>query len=318
MNKLPGVRKLALTGEMIYLIFGLRVMSDVRLPALTIEHNLKHSVDVHIRMNTQEEIGQAYRDKPFEFIVHDNGVWFYCPQAGLFKVTGGKDIEIIPDNPSDEDLLRIYILGSMMGICLLQRRILPLHGSAVEIGGQAYALIGESGAGKSTLASTMIQQGYKLISDDVIAVTCINDKPMVAPSYPQQKLWQESIDQLGLDSASYRSIYGRETKFNVPVKQHFTDRPLPLVGIFELDRGEASEPRLVRAPKLEKLHLLFKHTYRQFMVPRLNLMDWHFSITSQLASKVDMYQLIRPNEGYSAPMMAELVLETLHKEKETV
>ena len=71
----------------------------------------------------------------------------------------------------DEDVIRLYILGTCMGAILMQRKILPLHGSAIEIDGKAYAIVGDSGAGKSTLASAFLKQGYQLVSDDVIAVS---------------------------------------------------------------------------------------------------------------------------------------------------
>ena len=58
-----------------------------------------------------------------------------------------------------------------MGAILMQRRLLPLHGSAIAINGKAYAIVGDSGAGKSTLASAFLNKGYQLISDDVIAVS---------------------------------------------------------------------------------------------------------------------------------------------------
>ena len=59
----------------------------------------------------------------------------------------------------------------MYGALLMQRKILPLHGSAVAIDGKAYAIVGDSGAGKSTLASAFLNKGYQLLSDDVIAVS---------------------------------------------------------------------------------------------------------------------------------------------------
>ena len=57
-----------------------------------------------------------------------------------------------------------------MGAILMQRKILPLHGSAIAIDGKAYAIVGDSGAGKSTLASAFLKRGYQLLSDDVITV----------------------------------------------------------------------------------------------------------------------------------------------------
>ena len=53
----------------------------------------------------------------------------------------------------------------------MQRKVLPLHGSAIAINGKAYAIIGDSGAGKSTLALAFLNRGYRLLTDDVIAVS---------------------------------------------------------------------------------------------------------------------------------------------------
>ena len=38
-----------------------------------------------------------------------------------------------------------YLLGTCMGTILMQRKILPLHGSAIEIEGKVYAIVGDSG-----------------------------------------------------------------------------------------------------------------------------------------------------------------------------
>ena len=41
----------------------------------------------------------------------------------------------------DEDIIRLYILGTCMGAILMQRKILPLHGSAIAINGKAMRLL---------------------------------------------------------------------------------------------------------------------------------------------------------------------------------
>ena len=73
-----------------------------------------------------------------------------------FCIQEGKRIIVSPIEGSDEDEIRLYILGTCMGAILMQRKILPLHGSAVAIDGKAYAIVGDSGAGKSTLASAFL------------------------------------------------------------------------------------------------------------------------------------------------------------------
>ena len=77
-----------------------------------------------------------------------------------------------------------------MGAILMQRKVFPLHGSAIAINGKAYAFVGDSGAGKSTLASAFLNKGYQLLSDDVIAVSLSQDEnihlllhPILSKSY---------------------------------------------------------------------------------------------------------------------------------------
>ena len=65
---------------------------------------------------------------------------------------------------TDEDMIRLYILRDMYGTLLMQRKILPFHGSAIAINGKAYAIVGDSGAGKSTLASAFLKEGYQLLT----------------------------------------------------------------------------------------------------------------------------------------------------------
>ena len=112
-----------------------------------------------------------------------------------------------------------------------------------QLDGKVYAIVGDSGAGKSTLASAFLKQGYKLLSDDVIAVSVSQENPIpyVTPSYPQQKLWQESLNIFGMENSNYRSIYGRENKYCIPVTKALLRHPLPLAGVFELVKTENND-----------------------------------------------------------------------------
>ena len=75
------------------------------------------------------------------------------PDTAIFSIQEGKQIIVSPMGNTCEDKIRLYILGICMGALLMQRGILPLHGSAINIDGKVYAILGNSGAGKSTLAA---------------------------------------------------------------------------------------------------------------------------------------------------------------------
>ena len=189
------------------LLFGLKVQSEILLPEATQHLDPLNLIDVEIVIEDVPVIDDEWTGINYYFAKKENEVLFQVPDVATFFMQDGKKIIVSPEPDTDEDQLRLYLLGTCMGVILLQRKILPLHGSVIAIDGKAYAIVGDSGAGKSTLASAFLNQGYQLLTDDVIAVQFDeNNIPMVIPSYPQQKLWQESLDHFGVNSDQVPTI----------------------------------------------------------------------------------------------------------------
>jgi hypothetical protein len=123
---------------------------------------------------------------------------------GRFRITDGVRIAWHRQHSgvSDQDI-RTFLLGSAVGALLIQRGMLVLHGNALEKDGQAIVCLGHSGAGKSTLAYALMQQGWRLLADDLVAV---NGEGMVLPGIPRIKLWHDAAKAFGLDPASLPPI----------------------------------------------------------------------------------------------------------------
>ncbi|MCJ8009108.1 aldolase [Lederbergia wuyishanensis] len=294
--------------------FGLNIISEVPLPELSIVSDSIDNVDIVIEYRDLFDLWEQSSKPNRYFSVKKNSVLFHVPNVAIYLIENGKNIYVSPSIGAHEDQIRLYLLGTCMGAILLQRKILPLHGSAIAINGKAYAIVGDSGAGKSTLASSLLNKGYQLLSDDVIPVT-ISQKgfPIVTPAYPQQKLWQESLDAFGMTSTDYRPIIERESKFAIPVSSKFSTEALPLAGVFELIKTNHDEIIIDPILKLERLHTLFYHTYRNFFISDLGLREWHFQITAGIANNVPIYRLQRPIDSFSANDLASLILNTIKK-----
>lgn len=300
--------------RVIYRAFGFKILSDIFLPELIQTNEQEGMVDIEIKINNLSKFNSELADQPYKHMVKENAVMFYIPDVAFFSVEEGKRITVSTVDGADDGLIRLYILGTCMGVILMQRRIFPLHGSAVVIDGKAYAFIGDSGAGKSTLASAFLHEGYQLLSDDIIAVSLSQDNiPIVTPSYPQQKLWQESLNNFGMETSHYQSIYGRETKYCVPVSSQYSPDPVPLAGVFELVKIENKMVELDPIKKLSGLQTLFNHTYRNFLIPRLELMEWHFSISANIVNQINVYQLRRPISTFSVSQLVDVILDTVNK-----
>ncbi|WP_141504345.1 aldolase [Paenibacillus luteus] len=299
---------------MAYKAFGLMIESELSLPELARVEDSREPVDVKVTIDSS--LKDSLNLEPYDFTVDGSAITVMMPEAAVFRVEGGDRIIISPLDGADEDLIRLYVLGTCVGALLLQRSIYPLHGSAIAINSKAYAFVGHSGAGKSTLASAFISKGYSLLSDDVIALSPFESAQptFVTPAYPQQKLWQQSLDAFGVKKEELKAIYGRETKFCIPVVTSFCSTALPLGGVFELSTTDEDDVSVQLVPALERLDLLFRHTYRNFLVQKLGMTHWHFNSSAKLAGKLPIYQLRRPLNRFTAPQLVELVLNTISAE----
>ncbi|MDR7000632.1 aldolase [Neobacillus niacini] len=300
-----------------YRAFGLNIISEIALPELSRFAERKVFFDTKISIGDLEKEWSLTGALINQFYIKENIIMFQIPEVAIFSIKNGKQIIVSPLSSFNEDEARLYILGTCMGAILLQRRILPLHGSAIVIDGKVYGFIGDSGAGKSTIASAFIHKGYSLLTDDVIAVTLSKHGiPVVTPSYPQQKLWQESLNQFGMDHQQFRPLVERETKYAVPVPSNFLHKSYPLAGVFEIVKTNHDEIEILPIQGVKRLETLYYHTYRNFMIAPAGLTEWHFHSLVQIVNKINLFQLNRPNSYFTAHELPDLVLQMIKKSKE--
>ncbi|WP_078545773.1 HPr kinase/phosphorylase [Litchfieldia alkalitelluris] len=300
-----------------YRAFGLNIVSDIQIEELQKTTIPDSESNIFIELGDLSMVWEESIKTTEYFVIKEDYIFVHIPKVAIFKIQKGNNIIVSPISPIKMDAIRLYLLGTCMGSILIQRGILPLHGSAIEVNGKAYAIVGDSGAGKSTLASAFLRRGFRLISDDVIPVSLSKDNiPMVTPAYPQQKLWQESLTEFGIESTNLRPIIDRETKFAIPVPNQFVNQQLPLAGIFELVKTNNEEIVIKEVKNLERLQKLFYHTYRNFLIEHAGLLEWHFSFITRLLNDIKIYQIKRPVSYFTAHNITTLILQTIEQEVE--
>ena len=293
-----------------YRAFGLRIDSDIPFPELKAPAGPDGDADVAVVRVEDERAGSGRTDGGDRRWVRagEGIVEFSIPQTAAFRIVDGRRIEVRAERGADEDKIRLYVLGTCMGAVLLQRRILPLHGSVVTRNGRAYAIVGKSGAGKSTLSAALLELGFRLVTDDVAAV--VFDKrgtPLVMPAYPQQKLWQDSLDRLQISGSGLKPLVEREKKFAVPADRAFWPEPVPLVHIYELVHSDGRTPSIEPINRLERCYTLYRHTFRRSLIVPSGLAAWHFETAVKIAEKTGMYRLLRPSKVFAARESARLI-----------
>lgn len=304
-----------------YTAFGLTIKSELLLPELVhCKDNVFQDRDIiTITFKDLTELKNTYLKPNQYFYVSKDFCLFYIPDVAIFSIRFGIEITVSPYEDASLDQIRLYVLGTCMGAVLIQRNILPLHGSAIVLNNKAFAIVGHSGAGKSTLASAFLRKGALLMSDDVIPIK-FNDtnEPIIIPAYPQQKLWIESLNRFEVDHSDFQPIFNRESKYKIPVIEQFHNQPIVLSGIIELIKTENEEMSFSKIDNLQQFPLLYEHTYRNFFLDGMGLLGWHFTESAKIAKKVPIYQLKRPQTHFSAFKLVDIITSVMEIEKITI
>ncbi len=138
-----------------------------------------------------------------------------CQGKGLFRLQGNQfDIDW-----SAEGTPASHYFQSMGLALWLELQGVPcLHGNALTKDERTVVLIAPSGTGKSTLSSVLLQQGYELLTDDMVALySCNTGKAEkngyeIYPSWPVMRLWPDSIEHALADTPGLRSEHTKVHK----------------------------------------------------------------------------------------------------------
>ena len=280
-----------------YRVFGLTVVSEFRLPELPLAHG---NADVCVRygkvpLNLDNPL---FRQENCQ--VGSSQLLFNVPAAGRFYVENGEAITIEPVASADERTVRLFLLGTAFGALLMQRGILPIHGSAIALDGRGIIFTGASGVGKSSLLAAFRQQGAQFLTDDVAAISIDADgSPWLNPAYPQQKLWRDSAEAMGLSLDGHARVLPEMDKYALPSAAGFSSTAVPLVAVCELQPTPRAVVCVHPLDKGDTLSMLILNTYRPWLVRGLGIEAEHFRKCVALCARIRGLRLIRASGGFS-------------------
>jgi hypothetical protein len=194
-----------------------------------------------------------------------------------------------------------YLLGPTLGMVLRLRGTSCLHASAVNIDGKAVVFVGPSGSGKSSLAAAFVQRGFRVLSDDVVALTNHGSMVMVEPAYPRVRLWPASVAGLfGSPEALPRLTPSWDKRFlDLSGPDGLFQRdPLPLGAIYLLgQRSPNAMPRVECVSLRDGLLGLLANTYANHF-PSASLRSKEFDLLSALSNTIPVRQ-VSPGAGFA-------------------
>jgi hypothetical protein len=272
----------------LYQAYGLRIDSAFELPELFPAPG-GSPVDITFRKERVEPGNQSHPNLGLTY-----------PGIASLLLKGGDSASVDAQDGVDPRVLRLILLGPVLGLLLHQRGFLVLHASAVEINEIAVAFIGDKGAGKSTTAAAFNAEGHALLADDVVAVA--PESHLVYPGFPQLKLWREAAQHMTPDSQSLQPLHPDLDKVGLRVGDRFGQTPRPLRRVYALSDGPAIVIRSL--PPQQAFMELVRNSYTLSLLQSTGSSETHFRQAVALAGRTPVRGLARPR---SLPLLSKLV-----------
>lgn len=124
-------------------------------------------------------------DKEFIQIAEENGI----PVLGTCRSSSEFTAELI------------YALGELLAPSI------TIHGVLVDVYGEGVLITGESGIGKSEAALELVRRGHRLVSDDVVEISRINENTLIGTA---PDITRNFIELRGIGIVDVKSLYGVE------------------------------------------------------------------------------------------------------------
>jgi hypothetical protein len=322
-----------------YLAYGLTLESDARLPELAeLKTDRNARADITVRLVEPPGVLPEVLDVVLTK-AHDDGApwiriartaWGYLiSEAGIadFAVDRrGREVVLCRAGPGVGELtLRHALLDWVLALVLCLRGKQVLHASSIVTPDGLCAFAGPSGAGKSTLAASFIAAGYPVFCDDCLVVEqsakagCFE----CTPAYPGLRLWDDSVEVLGLRNHVTQSVAGYMPKHRVVIEDRangLAAKRRPLARVYCLNR----RPRAAGfdTPWVEPLEgkdALMELVSRSWMCDPTDktALVQRFRFFASLAKQVAIRKLHVPDDIALLPDVRRAVLADLANEQGT-
>jgi hypothetical protein len=282
-------------------LFGLTIRSEIPLPELNAIPDIGAlPADVEIHQGTVDMPSPSVDFLDMRVSVQPEFTTLDIPSIGRFQVVAGKQVIVDAFSDCPADKLRIYLLGSAFGALLHQRGMLPLHANAIEVDGQVFAFVGPSGAGKSTLAAYFNDRGYRVLCDDVCAVSFSDlGTPLAWPGLPRLKLWADALEARGQTVYEFRKITSEHPKYHFPVRSIAMQGPFPLARIYDLAQStQDAESSIKRISGADALNTVLSNIYRRRLAELSTDPRRHLKQVAALIKHAQIY-LVQRRWGYA-------------------
>ena len=307
-----------------YSLYGLTLRSAIPLPCPSVDQP-SESPDIALIECESIEISQACSKVRISF--REEGFWqcsFFADGSTHISwkehfefvvLAGAKQVLWRKLQEVPNEVLFTYLLGQVLSYCLLARGFEPLHGTAIVAGEKAVAFLGDSGAGKSTLAAALLQKGFPLLTDDVLALEFMGESVCAWPGIARVKLNPDSADAVfwGHRSIPMNSF---TSKMIFPSNDSLRrNGRVPLQTLYVLHQTPSKSRILVRRLSGRSAFLsIVQNTFNNTVLHHDRLKQ-QFAFAGRLANLVPIRRLSYPRHLDLLPTVADAILTDISREE---
>ncbi len=231
--------------------------------------------------------------------------------ADCFIRSDGREITIDAGAGETDAELSNLIEGPILGRAMRLAGHPSLHATALAFEGRAIALMGASGVGKSSLAWALVQQGCRLVSDDMVGLAMTRGRPVVHPGRARLRIWPDVVEGLGVDASIRTALFPTTlemTKVGVRDPDSFAREAVPFHAVYQLRprHSAAGGARIEDLPASERLAGLAANLHG-VIAPDRQGRKRELALLAQIAAVVPLRALTLPHDlGALSQVAAEL------------
>lgn len=304
---------MALNNKFYYRVYGLNIESEICIPEFTkIENPQEVSIDTKIYYkDASKEIKEAIENGQQTNFTY-NDMWFNVENVAIYRVYDEDKIEVDVYEDADPYMVNMYILGTVLGLVLLQKNMVAIHGGAVLINNKGCVFTGDKGAGKSTLTTALRKKGYGFIADDVASIN-LDEEAKIHPGFGYQKLCEDTMEKLGYNPIDFVPFdAGEHTKYIVPALDKFIDYEVNFKALFEITVDDIDDVKIEELSGSKKLDNIIKNIFNVAVLGNAGgIPPIIFKKCIDLARYIKCYKIVRPRDKFTVDDQINLIEEAL-------
>jgi hypothetical protein len=217
----------------------------------------------------------------------------YIRWEGLGEILVSKDGASITCRPfpqTEPESFHVYLLGQALSFALVKMGFEPLHATAVAVGDQAVAFVGDCGFGKSTLAASFLEAGHRLLTDDLLLLRAATRELIAYPGPARIKLFPKIAEKFLGQRSNTVALNPQTRKQIIPLNERqICTNPMPLRVVYTLAPSKEANGKgihILKLSKRESFVTLVGATFNRMLVDRERLQRQFHAVNGMVSTVI--------------------------------